>query len=176
MKLVNGHIWYNLQAFRALNQALGRCIRHRQDYGAIMLLDSRHRFNKHTKSLSKWMRPYIQEFEHSQMCVPMFSDFFQRNEMELPQTMPTPSVDTAGSATSEWKSKRTPLVLEYETDKKAKKEKKITTAQEKRMTTPSLTSTLATVKDFMAKHKQDTDPQESVFSIFRQQNPKKTSK
>ncbi|ETP31511.1 hypothetical protein F442_19631 [Phytophthora nicotianae P10297] len=173
MKLVNGHIWYNLQAFRALNQALGRCIRHRQDYGAIMLLDSRHRFNKHTKSLSKWMRPYIQEFEHSQMCVPMFSDFFQRNEMELPQTMPTPSVDTAGSATSEWKSKRTPLVLEYETDKK---EKKVTTAQEKRMTTPSLTSTLATVKDFMAKHKQDTDPQESVFSIFRQQNPKKTSK
>ncbi|KAF1789930.1 P-loop containing nucleoside triphosphate hydrolase [Phytophthora cactorum] len=175
MKLVNGHIWYNLQAFRALNQALGRCIRHRQDYGAIMLLDSRHRFNKHTKSLSKWMRPYIQEFEHSQMCVPMFSDFFQRNKMELPQAMPVPSVETAGSATSEWKSKRAPLVLEYETDKKGNEGKKVTTGNDKRMTTPSLSSTLATVKDFMAKQNQESDPQESVFSIFRQQPPKKAS-
>ncbi|KAG2949411.1 Fanconi anemia group J [Phytophthora cactorum] len=175
MKLVNGHIWYNLQAFRALNQALGRCIRHRQDYGAIMLLDSRHRFNKHTKSLSKWMRPHIQEFEHSQMCVPIFSDFFQRNKMELPQVMPVPSVETAGSATSEWKLKRVPLVLEYETDKKGNKGKKVTTGNDKRMTTPSLSSTLATVKDFMAKQNQESDPQESVFSIFRQQPPKKAS-
>src|SRR5690349_16573728 len=30
---VNGSIWYNNQAFRALNQALGRCIRHKNDYG-----------------------------------------------------------------------------------------------------------------------------------------------
>ena len=29
------------QAFRALNQALGRCIRHKRDYGAIVLLDER---------------------------------------------------------------------------------------------------------------------------------------
>ncbi|GMF19040.1 unnamed protein product [Phytophthora lilii] len=168
MKLVNGHVWYQLQAFRALNQALGRCIRHRQDYGAIMLLDSRHRFNKHTKSLSKWMRPYIQEFEHPQMCVPMFSDFFQRNRIELPQQVPA---KTADSAPSEKKSKRAPLVLKYEVDSKGKKN----SAKAKRMTTPSLSSTLATVKEFMAKQNQDTGPQESVFSIFRQHPPKKSS-
>ncbi|KAE8884292.1 Fanconi anemia group J [Phytophthora fragariae] len=169
MKLVNGHVWYQLQAFRALNQALGRCIRHRQDYGAIMLLDSRHRFNKHTKSLSKWMRPHIQEFEHAQMCVPMFGDFFQRNRMELPQSVPAPpSEKTAGAASSEWKSKRAPLVLKYENDKKE-------SAKAKRMVTPSLSSTLATVKDFMAKQKQDSDPQGGVFSIFHHQPPKKSS-
>jgi Fanconi anemia group J protein len=28
-KLVTGDVWYKQQAFRALNQALGRCIRHR---------------------------------------------------------------------------------------------------------------------------------------------------
>ncbi|KAL3657099.1 hypothetical protein V7S43_018012 [Phytophthora oleae] len=151
VKLVNGHIWYNLQAFRALNQALGRCIRHRQDYGAIMLLDSRHRFNKHTKSLSKWMRPFVQEFEHSQMCLPMFSDFFNRNRMELPQTISAPVEEPAGNA-------KKPLVLEYEVDKKGKKTS---------MATPSLSST---VKDFIAKQE---DPQESVFSIFRpQKSPK----
>ncbi|KAG6621308.1 Fanconi anemia group J protein [Phytophthora cinnamomi] len=171
MKLVNGHVWYQLQAFRALNQALGRCIRHRQDYGAIMLLDSRHRFNKHTKSLSKWMRPFIQEFEHAQMCVPMFSDFFQRNRTELPAPPPE---KTAGAAPSEWKSKRAPLVLEYEDDKKGKKGKK-DSAKAKRMVAPSLSSTLATVKDFMAKQKQDSDPQDGVFSIFRQQPPKKSN-
>ncbi|GMF41298.1 unnamed protein product [Phytophthora fragariaefolia] len=171
MKLVNGHVWYQLQAFRALNQALGRCIRHRQDYGAIMLLDSRHRFNKHTKSLSKWMRPYIQEFEHAQMCVPMFSDFFQRNKMELPQSVPAPmSEKDTGMAPSEWKSKKKPLVLKYEDDKKGKKD----SARAKRMVTPSLSSTLATVKDFMAKQKQGSDPQEGIFSIFRQQPPKKS--
>jgi len=37
----NGDTWYRQQAYRALNQALGRCIRHRLDYGCIFLVDSR---------------------------------------------------------------------------------------------------------------------------------------
>jgi hypothetical protein len=28
-KVLNGNEWYEIQAYRALNQALGRCIRHR---------------------------------------------------------------------------------------------------------------------------------------------------
>ncbi|XP_020576572.1 Fanconi anemia group J protein homolog [Phalaenopsis equestris] len=36
--LLSGSEWYCHQAFRALNQAAGRCIRHRFDYGAIILL------------------------------------------------------------------------------------------------------------------------------------------
>ncbi|KZV19183.1 Fanconi anemia group J protein [Dorcoceras hygrometricum] len=36
--LLNGNEWYCQQAFRALNQATGRCIRHRFDYGAIIYL------------------------------------------------------------------------------------------------------------------------------------------
>jgi hypothetical protein len=45
-----------LQAFRALNQSLGRCIRHKNDYGAVILLDER--FNKPdmTAQLSRWVR------------------------------------------------------------------------------------------------------------------------
>jgi hypothetical protein len=45
-----------LQAFRALNQAIGRAIRHKHDFGAIVFLD--HRFSqKHVvNSLSKWVR------------------------------------------------------------------------------------------------------------------------
>lgn len=36
-----GDDWYTLQAFRAVNQAVGRCIRHIRDHGAIVLIDDR---------------------------------------------------------------------------------------------------------------------------------------
>uniref|UniRef100_A0AAV1VND3 Helicase ATP-binding domain-containing protein n=1 Tax=Peronospora matthiolae TaxID=2874970 RepID=A0AAV1VND3_9STRA len=166
--LVNGHVWYQLQAFRALNQALGRCIRHRQDYGAIMLLDSRHRFNKHVNLLSKWMRPYIQEFEHSQMCVPMFSDFFQRNFVELPYAVSPSSVEV--SKMSEMEAGRAPLVLEYETDKSGKKNS--TTARSQISSHP-LSSTMATVNELMTKQKHESDAKNSVFSIFQSRVPGK---
>lgn len=39
---------------RALNQAIGRCIRHRADYGAIMLFDDRFRQPRYQKNLSRW--------------------------------------------------------------------------------------------------------------------------
>ncbi|KAM9812029.1 Fanconi anemia group J protein isoform 5-T5 [Syngnathus typhle] len=43
--LLSGHQWYEIQAYRALNQALGRCIRHRNDWGALILVDDRYRSN-----------------------------------------------------------------------------------------------------------------------------------
>ena len=39
--LLSGAEWYKQQAFRALNQALGRCVRHRDDWGTIALIDER---------------------------------------------------------------------------------------------------------------------------------------
>ena len=39
--LLRGRDWYEIQAYRALNQALGRCIRHRADWGALILVDER---------------------------------------------------------------------------------------------------------------------------------------
>ena len=39
--LLNGDKWYEIQAYRALNQALGRCLRHKNDWGALVLVDSR---------------------------------------------------------------------------------------------------------------------------------------
>ncbi|XP_013927890.1 PREDICTED: Fanconi anemia group J protein homolog, partial [Thamnophis sirtalis] len=39
--LLTGSQWYEVQAYRALNQALGRCIRHRSDWGALILVDDR---------------------------------------------------------------------------------------------------------------------------------------
>jgi hypothetical protein len=50
-----------LYVFRASSradqlQALGRCIRHRYDYGAIMLLDERFQEPRNQRYLSRWVR------------------------------------------------------------------------------------------------------------------------
>ncbi|XP_061136133.1 Fanconi anemia group J protein isoform X2 [Syngnathus typhle] len=63
--LLSGHQWYEIQAYRALNQALGRCIRHRNDWGALILVDDRYRSNpnKYIKGLSKWVRQLVQHYD-----------------------------------------------------------------------------------------------------------------
>ncbi|KAF8357651.1 dog-1 [Pristionchus pacificus] len=41
MRILTGDQWYTSQAYRALNQGLGRCLRHRGDWGAIVMVDER---------------------------------------------------------------------------------------------------------------------------------------
>ena len=55
--LLSGQEWYTIQAFRAVNQALGRCLRHINDWGAIIMIESRLANNdKYWKSISRWIR------------------------------------------------------------------------------------------------------------------------
>ncbi|XP_061781903.1 Fanconi anemia group J protein isoform X1 [Nerophis lumbriciformis] len=63
--LLPGRHWYEIQAYRALNQALGRCIRHRKDWGALILVDDRYRSNpsKYITGLSKWVRQLVQHHD-----------------------------------------------------------------------------------------------------------------
>lgn len=56
---LSGSEWYTQQAFRALNQAVGRCIRHRDDAGAILLMDER--FATLANKLPRWMRPRLEQ-------------------------------------------------------------------------------------------------------------------
>lgn len=53
---LSGAEWYNQQASRAVNQALGRVIRHRRDFGAILLCDERFGNAGTLAQLSKWLR------------------------------------------------------------------------------------------------------------------------
>lgn len=57
--LMTGRDWYASQAFRALNQALGRCIRHKDDWGAIIMIDSRLRDQTSINNISKWIRRVV---------------------------------------------------------------------------------------------------------------------
>ncbi|KRZ18544.1 Fanconi anemia group J -like protein [Trichinella pseudospiralis] len=54
--LISGNQWYQAQAFRALNQALGRCLRHKLDWGALLLVDSRFQNAEYSCNLSTWIR------------------------------------------------------------------------------------------------------------------------
>ncbi|KRZ94720.1 Fanconi anemia group J -like protein [Trichinella sp. T8] len=54
--LISGDEWLEIQAYRALNQALGRCLRHKMDWGALLLVDSRFNQSKHLSGLSTWIR------------------------------------------------------------------------------------------------------------------------
>lgn len=72
--LLDGNSWYAQLAYRALAQALGRCIRHAADYGTVVLMDSRYCdesppdvdgvSNAH-KQLPKWMRSHVKSLSLS---------------------------------------------------------------------------------------------------------------
>ncbi|PPR81757.1 hypothetical protein GOBAR_AA38960 [Gossypium barbadense] len=75
--LLSGNEWYCQQAFRALNQALGRCIRHRYDYGAIILLDWRFQDEKNRAHISKWLRPSIRMYGSFEKSLDELRSFFR---------------------------------------------------------------------------------------------------
>lgn len=54
--LMSGSDWYEIQGYRALNQALGRVIRHKLDYGSILLLDHRYKNPDVLNKLPGWTR------------------------------------------------------------------------------------------------------------------------
>uniref|UniRef100_A0A7N0VD81 Regulator of telomere elongation helicase 1 homolog n=1 Tax=Kalanchoe fedtschenkoi TaxID=63787 RepID=A0A7N0VD81_KALFE len=57
---LTGEEWYNQQASRAVNQAVGRVIRHRHDYGAIIFCDERFAQSNRQSQTSLWIRPHIE--------------------------------------------------------------------------------------------------------------------
>lgn len=75
---LTGNDWYNQQASRAVNQAIGRVIRHVKDYGAIILADQRFAEPRVHSLLSKWLRPALTDYT---LCADLLSDlqkFFTR--------------------------------------------------------------------------------------------------
>ncbi|XP_054269334.1 regulator of telomere elongation helicase 1 homolog [Macrosteles quadrilineatus] len=58
-KGLSGKEWYELEATRAVNQAVGRLIRHGSDFGCLLLCDCRFESQNITNALSAWVRPHI---------------------------------------------------------------------------------------------------------------------
>ncbi|MED6206845.1 hypothetical protein PIB30_030513, partial [Stylosanthes scabra] len=75
--LLSGSEWYCHQAFRALNQAAGRCIRHKLDYGAIILLDERLCEERYRAFISKWLRRNLKVYDNFQLSIEGLKSFFE---------------------------------------------------------------------------------------------------
>ncbi|KAA6366531.1 MAG: putative Fanconi anemia group J protein, partial [Streblomastix strix] len=54
--ILDGSLWYHMQAIRAVNQSIGRVIRHKKDYGAIVLIDERYLEQDNLVKLSSWVQ------------------------------------------------------------------------------------------------------------------------
>ncbi|XP_072943690.1 regulator of telomere elongation helicase 1 homolog [Epargyreus clarus] len=83
-EFLSGDEWYSLEATRAVNQAIGRVIRHKNDYGAILLCDSRFNSPKLKGQLSAWLRDHIRVSNKFGETVSEICRFFKTAETSLP--------------------------------------------------------------------------------------------
>lgn len=84
--LLPGMQWYETQAFRAMNQALGRCIRHRNDWGAVIFLDQRFTTPRNIQKLSKWVRPSVKSFSRFPEGIDALREFMKsKGTVKLPE-------------------------------------------------------------------------------------------
>jgi regulator of telomere elongation helicase 1 len=76
-KTISGNEWYQQQALRAVNQAIGRVIRHRNDYGAILLCDERFGNPSIISQLSAWIRDYVKVYQNFGEVQAKLTKFFK---------------------------------------------------------------------------------------------------
>lgn len=79
-KGLSGSEWYLLQASRVVNQAIGRVIRHKDDYGAIIFCDNRFAEKRISSQLSMWLQGKIKVFNSFGSAMKEMTRFFQKIE------------------------------------------------------------------------------------------------
>jgi regulator of telomere elongation helicase 1 len=67
-KLTSGD-WYTQSATKAVNQALGRVIRHIDDYGTMILIDSRYKELLYKKVFSAWLRENVKIHDDTKLLL-----------------------------------------------------------------------------------------------------------
>ncbi|XP_030874878.1 regulator of telomere elongation helicase 1 isoform X7 [Leptonychotes weddellii] len=87
-QLLSGHEWYRQQASRAVNQAIGRVIRHRQDYGAVFLCDHRFTHADARAQLPSWVRPHVKVYDSFGPVIRDVAQFFRVAQKTMPVLAP----------------------------------------------------------------------------------------
>ncbi|KRX10391.1 hypothetical protein PPERSA_10490 [Pseudocohnilembus persalinus] len=78
---IRGQDWYLMQAMRATNQALGRVVRHREDFGQILMLDSRFKRADLKNQISGWVRENLKSWYSAAEVVRESQNFFKNQEV-----------------------------------------------------------------------------------------------
>jgi Rad3-related DNA helicase len=68
---------YVQQGLRAVNQAMGRVIRHRWDYGAVLLADERFGTQQNLRNMSKWLRDQVVQHNSFGGAIASLTRFFK---------------------------------------------------------------------------------------------------
>lgn len=76
----DGDKWYFVTALRAANQAIGRIIRHKRDFGTILLVDERYSYSKYQREISSWVSKELQMYSNSDDCVSEIRKFYKEAE------------------------------------------------------------------------------------------------
>ena len=82
-KTLSSNEWYNREAWSAVNQALGRTIRHANDFGACILTDCRFEQDSSRKQLSGWLRNAVRNYSFP-VSKRALSDFFRERTDRKP--------------------------------------------------------------------------------------------
>jgi len=79
---------------RAVNQAIGRVIRHKDDYGAVLLADERFSSDSMRSQLSLWLRPLVESHGSFGRSMQSLTQFFKRSSdsAPVPRLRPPPNV------------------------------------------------------------------------------------
>jgi len=85
-----GRRWYMREAIRAVNQTLGRVIRHKSDFGGVLLCDSRYaageRLAPLASGLSSWLRPQVSVRSSFESALASCRHFFHLDEVPAAPT------------------------------------------------------------------------------------------
>ncbi|CAN8233359.1 unnamed protein product [Cochlearia groenlandica] len=87
--LLSGSMWYSQEAARAVNQAIGRVIRHRHDYGAIIFCDDRFEQPSQQSKISLWIRPYVKCYSRYGEVISDIARFFRTERSNFPARLVT---------------------------------------------------------------------------------------
>ena len=68
-----------MTAIRAVNQIIGRCIRHKNDYASIFLVDSRYETKHNRDQLSKWVKDRLRPAQSFEQLEEDLHAFFRQN-------------------------------------------------------------------------------------------------
>ena len=68
---------YVQQGLRAVNQAMGRVIRHRWDYGAVLLADERFGSQQNLRNMSRWLRDQVVQHNNFGAAIASLTKFFK---------------------------------------------------------------------------------------------------
>jgi len=95
-----GSRWYRLQAYRAVNQAVGRVIRSAKDYGAVFFLDRRFADHEVKQNLTNWVAEGLKEDNDWWAVVRDTRAFFSRNAAETKREDGVKGAEKAKAASS----------------------------------------------------------------------------